>query len=60
MGIPLMDTTLYTLCFADNHVVIGQDYGDLKYMTRKLIEEYRKWGLEVNIKKTEYMCIGGQ
>lgn len=22
-------------------------------------EEYKKWGLEVNIMKTESMCIGG-
>ncbi|XP_030746802.1 uncharacterized protein LOC115875473 [Sitophilus oryzae] len=29
-------------------------------MTRKLIEEYNKWGLEVKLKKTEYMCIGGE
>ncbi|XP_044766437.1 uncharacterized protein LOC123322558 [Coccinella septempunctata] len=28
-------------------------------MTRKLIEEYAKWWLEVNIQKTQYMCIGG-
>ncbi|XP_044760889.1 uncharacterized protein LOC123318344 [Coccinella septempunctata] len=28
-------------------------------MTRKLVEEYKKWGLEVNVKKTESMCIGG-
>lgn len=27
-------------------------------MTRKRIEEYTRWGLEVNIDKTEYMCIG--
>ncbi|GJQ84937.1 hypothetical protein Trydic_g540 [Trypoxylus dichotomus] len=28
-------------------------------MTRKLIEEYEKWRLEVNLDKTEYMCIEG-
>lgn len=26
-------------------------------MTRKLIEEYNKWELEVNLQKTEYTCI---
>lgn len=26
-------------------------------MTKKLIEEYKKWGLEVNSTKTKYMCI---
>ncbi|XP_044749542.1 uncharacterized protein LOC123310188 [Coccinella septempunctata] len=60
MGIPLNDeTTLYTLCFADDQILIAQDQDDLNYMTRKLVEEYKKWGLEVNVKKTESMCIGG-
>ena len=60
MGIPLNDnTTLYTLCFAGDQIVIAQDHEDLTYMARKLIEKYRKWGLEVNVKKTECMSIGG-
>ena len=55
MGKPIDNTsTLYTLSFVSHQVVIMQD------MTRKLIEEYEKWDLEVNIQKTEYMCIGGQ
>lgn len=29
----------------------------MDYMARKLVEEYRKWSLEVNVKKTEKMCI---
>ncbi|XP_030751044.1 uncharacterized protein LOC115878641 [Sitophilus oryzae] len=58
MGIPPNDSILYTLCFADDQII--QDYEDLEYMTRKLIEEYNKWGLEVNLKKTEYKCIGGE
>lgn len=59
MGIPLNNTTIYTLNFADDQVVMAQDLDDLEYMTRKLIEEYRHWGLEVNVAKTEYMCVGG-
>ena len=27
-------------------------------MTRKVIEDYAKWGLEVKLNKTEYTCIG--
>ena len=58
--IPLHNNnTLYTLCFAEDHVVLARDHNDLEYMTRKLIEEYRRWGLEVNIGKTEKMCIEG-
>lgn len=38
---------------------------DLKYLTahgtrlRKLIKRYKKWKLEINISKAEYMCVGG-
>jgi len=46
MGIPLNNTTLYTLSFADDQVILAQDFEDLEYMTRKLVEEYTKWGLE--------------
>ena len=60
MGVPIGDNMLYTLCFADDQVIIAQDYDDINYMTRKLIEEYQKWGLEINTNKTEYMCIGGE
>lgn len=58
MGIPLNEEHLYTLSFADDQIVMAQDYEDLEYMTRKLIEEYNNWGLEVNIKKTKYLSIG--
>ena len=27
-------------------------------MTRKLKEEYEKWGLLTNIEKTLYLCVG--
>lgn len=60
MGLPLNDSTLYTLCFADDQILVAQDYEDINYMTRKLVEEYAEWGLEVNLDKTEYMCIGGE
>ncbi|XP_030757829.1 uncharacterized protein LOC115883613 [Sitophilus oryzae] len=60
MGLPVDDdTTVYTLSFGDDWAVVAQDIDDLEYMTRNLIEEYEKWGLELNIKKTEYMCISG-
>lgn len=55
MGIPLRNEHLYTLCFADDQVVMAQDEEDLSYMLRKLNEEYEKVGLEINLKKTMYM-----
>lgn len=37
MGIPVVDTsTIYTLIFADEQVVIAQDIEEIEYMTRKL------------------------
>jgi hypothetical protein len=36
MGIPLENTTLYTLQFADDQVVLAVDKEDLEYITRKL------------------------
>jgi len=32
-------------------LLITQDYEDLEYMTRKLIDKYGLWGLKLNIKK---------
>ena len=29
-------------------------------MTRKLIEDYQKWGLDININKIESTCVGGE
>ena len=60
MGVPLDEIgTLFTLCFADDQVVVAQDAEDAEYMARKLVVEYRKWGLEVSIRKTEKLTVGG-
>lgn len=29
-------------------------------MTRKIKEQFEKWGLSMNINKTKYLCIGRQ
>lgn len=60
MGIRLENTHLYTILFADDQIVIAEDQQDMSYMLNKLIEEYNKWGLEVNTEKTQYMVIGGK
>ena len=57
-GVPLENTTLYTLQFADNQVVLTGDKEDLEYTTRKLKETYEKWVLDMNLSKTEYLCTG--
>ena len=43
-------TTIYLLLFADDQLLIAQDYEDLEYMTRKLIDEYELWVLKLNVK----------
>jgi hypothetical protein len=58
MGIPIGEQTLYTLLFADDQVIVAADAEDVSYMTRKLEEEFTKWGLEINMNKTKYLAIG--
>jgi len=58
MGIPLENTKLYTLLFADDQVVLASYKEDLEYMTRKLKETSEKRGLDMNLNKTKYLCIG--
>ncbi|XP_039291037.1 uncharacterized protein LOC120352822 [Nilaparvata lugens] len=55
MGIPMREEHLFTLCFADDQVVIAQDEEDLSYMMRRLNEEYKDARLEINLDKTEYL-----
>jgi hypothetical protein len=55
MGIPLGDNRIYTLHFADDQVLIAQGLDDIEYLTRKLIVEYKKWGLEIRLDKTLYV-----
>lgn len=60
MGVKMEDGTIYSLLFADDQVILAEDEEDVSYMFRKLVEEYEKWGLEINLQKTEYMVIGAQ
>jgi hypothetical protein len=58
MGIPIQNTYVYSINFADDQVLLAQDHDDMEYMARKLKEEYEKWGLTINLEKTKYVCIG--
>jgi len=57
MGIPL-ENTFYTLQVADDQVVLAGDKEDLGYtsMTRKVKENYERWGLDTKFDKTKYLC----
>jgi len=48
MGIPIQNTHVYSLNFADDQVLIAQDHDDMEFMARKLKEECEKWGLTMN------------
>jgi len=48
----------YTVLFADDQLLIAQDYEDLEYMTKKLIDEYELWCLKLYVKKTKCMGVG--
>lgn len=58
MGIQINNDTLFTLYFADNQVVIAEDEMDLSYIVRKLKEQYKEAGLNINMKKSEYLSVG--
>ena len=58
MGVTVGDDTIYLLLFADDQLLMTEDYEDLQYMARKLKEEYEKWGLKINMEKTKHMAIG--
>jgi len=51
MGIPIQNTYVYSLNFADDQVLLAQGHDDLENMARKLKEEHEKWGLAINFEK---------
>lgn len=56
MGLEIADGKyVHHLLFADDQVVIAQDGEDANYMCNQLSKEYKKWGLKINYKKTEYL-----
>lgn len=55
MCLPMGNQTIHHHLFADVQVILAQDKGDAE-LTQKLIEEYQRWGLNVNILKTVLKC----
>lgn len=51
IGIQMHKTTLYSLHFVHDQIVIAQDWLRAKYEQR---------GLNINATKTKYMCVGGR
>lgn len=57
--ITVRDTDVYTLHYADDQTIMAQDRDNVNYMFQKLKDKYQKRGLEINMQKTKYICIGG-
>ena len=58
IGIPLEYTTLCTLQFADDQVVLAGVKEE--YMMRKIKETYEKWGLVKNFNKNKILIYWGK
>jgi hypothetical protein len=58
MSIPIQNTFVYSLNFADDQILLAQDHDDMGYMARKLKVEHDKWGLAINLEKTKYVYMG--
>jgi hypothetical protein len=50
MRLKIQGRTIYSMLFADDQLLIAQNYEELQYMTRKLIDKYELWGLKLNLK----------
>lgn len=51
------DDRLDNLLFVDDQATTTEDTDDIHYIRRKLDDEYKKWHLTINERKTEYMCL---
>jgi len=56
MGLEIQDRTIYSMLFAYDQLLIAQNYEELQYMTRNLIDGYELWGLKLNVKKKLNIC----
>lgn len=57
MGIPIGESYLLTLSFADDQVILAEDSYDMEFVLKRLYTEYEKWGLQVSLEKTEYLVV---
>lgn len=56
MRIHVGEERLYTLLFAEDHVLIANDRGDIKQ--KKINERILKVGLKLNTDETEHLVVG--
>ena len=58
MGIEMGESNFYTMLFADDQIILANYEDEITYLMEKLLEKFKKWELQVNISKTEYLCVG--
>ena len=58
MDTAVREDRLYSLDFTDDKLIVAEDVSDIHNMLRKMHEEYKNWGLAVNLSKTEYIVAG--
>ena len=60
MGVPIGNESqdiIYTLLFADDQVLITQEYEDIEFMVRMLLEEFEKWDLKIYLEKRYFVHL---
>jgi len=57
MGLEINGYYLTTLLFADAQVIMASCKEDADYILWKLQEEYEKWGMRVDMTRTQYMRV---
>ena len=59
-GMKIREVNINNLRYADNIVLIAKSESDLQNILNKVVSENKKIGLQINIKKTEYMIISNK
>ena len=61
MRVPVGEGSEEVIYFADNKVLITQEFEDMECKFRKLLEEYNKWVWKISLeKKTSQMRCGAE
>ena len=58
MELPTGNKTTNRHFFVDNQAIIAQDKDGTEYKTKILTYKQQRWGLIVNMLKTEYLNVG--
>jgi hypothetical protein len=57
MRLPVGNEAIHHHLFVDNQSIVAQEKDVTEYITKKIVEKYQRWGLNVNIFKTKYLNV---